>query len=72
MKSVTPFYILGSTGIAVTGLLHIVVACLTQSGNLSIWAPLYVTWLIFMSLGTVQMVNPRSYPPSGKDATPDT
>ena len=57
MKQEHAFFVLGSIGMAATGLLHMLMAALgvggemTSATNLGLWIPAYLTWTTFMGIG---------------------
>lgn len=57
VQNSTAFYLIGSVGFAVTGLLHILVALLTGNANLGLWLPLYLVPFTFMCIAWLQMLH---------------
>lgn len=56
MKSLDTFFAMGSIGVVVTALLHMLIASITGNGSLLTWAPIYVVWIVFMGLGFIRMM----------------
>ncbi|WP_376695512.1 hypothetical protein [Wenzhouxiangella sp. EGI_FJ10305] len=61
MKNIPALFILGSVGVVVTALIHILVASLTENASLALWLPLYVVWMVFMAIGLAQ-IRRAAYP----------
>ena len=61
MKNIPALFILGSVGVVVTALIHILVASLTANASLALWLPLYVVWMVFMAIGLAQ-IRKATYP----------
>lgn len=64
MKKIHPFYVIGSLGFAVTGLLHIVISLATSNATLAAWVPLYLASLSFMCIGFLLTIRQAKLPES--------
>jgi hypothetical protein len=59
MKALNSFYILGTVGIAITGILQVFLGLILEvEGTLNSFMPLYMVWLTFLIIGTAQLLKP--------------
>lgn len=57
MKKLNSNYVMGTVGMIVTAFLHIVMALiLKQDGSSIVFFSLYLMWMVFLTIGTVEML----------------
>lgn len=57
MKALNSFYILGTVGMAATGILQVFLGVILGiEGTLNSFMPLYMVWLTFLIIGTAQLI----------------
>ena len=56
MRGLPAFFVLGSVGLVITAVLHILIASLTGSAGVAIWAPIYTVCIVFLGLGFSQIM----------------
>ena len=71
MKKVNAFIIIGTVGLAITALLHMLMALLgaggamTSSKNLALWLSVYSIWLPFIVIGIALARRAATFPKKG-------
>jgi hypothetical protein len=57
MKALNSFYILGTVGMVITGIVQVFLGLFLEiDGTLSSFMPLYMVWLTFLIIGTTQLI----------------